>query len=346
VLQWLIEILIIYWPITILTAISWHQGWGPIPGAILGGVIWWLYTRRPAEIPAVIPTPMPAPHANASANIAIQNFAADNAAHQQASVRGVPEILSELNSLIGLAEAKQAIAEILATVQASRAREAQGLAPIVQSLHCAFTGAPGTGKTIVARLLGELFCAVGVFPGRPVFVEVTKSDLVAGFVGQTATKVRSICAAATGGVLFVDEAYSLMPSDQGHDFAAEALSELIVRMEDGRRHFCVILAGYPKEIDALIRSNPGMESRLSFRVQFADYTSEELTQIAERELQRRQYGYCPDVLVAIRSRIARHGGKLPGNGRDIRGWVEQAIRNAAVSGRIDTIIPDDINDRR
>lgn len=344
-LQWIVDMLIIYWPITVLAAISWHQGWGPLPGAILGTVIWWLYTRRPAEIPAVIPAQIPAPHANASTDAAIQHFAA-TAAYQQTSVRGVPEILDDLHSLIGLTEAKRAIAEILATVQASRAREAQGLPPIVQSLHCAFEGGPGTGKTVVARLLGELFCAAGVFPGRPVFIEATKSDLVAGYVGQTTPKVRAVCAAATGGVLFVDEAYSLMPSGQGHDFAAEAIAELIAEMENGRQRFCVVLAGYPKEIDALIRSNPGMSSRVSFRVKFADYNAEELIQIAERELRTRQYNFGPDVLTAIRSRIARHGGKLPGNARDIRGWIEQAIRSAAVAGRIDTITVDDINNDR
>jgi len=316
--------------------VSWSQGWGPFLGAIVGAVIWVVFCRR-------IPIRAATPTASAAADTsAIESFTAD-VADRSVPTRGVPEILADLHALTGLAEAKRTIAEILASVQASRAREAHGLSPIIQSLHCTFEGPPGTGKTTVARLLGELFNAAGVFPGRPVFIEATKSDLVAGYVGQTAPKVRAVCASAAGGVLFVDEAYGLMPSGQGHDFSGEAITELLTQMENGRRQFCVVLAGYSREIDALIRSNPGLESRVSFRVFFTDYSPDELVQIAEREMTTRQYRYSPEVLTAIRAQISRHGGKLPGNARDIRQMIEQAIRRAAMAGRATDLHPQDFS---
>ncbi|MBT9155009.1 MAG: Stage V sporulation protein K [Firmicutes bacterium] len=142
-------------------------------------------------------------------------------------------------------------------------------------------------------------------------------------------------------MLFIDEAYSLLPSGHGHDFAAEALSELIVQMETARHDLAVVLAGYPAEIDELIRSNPGIASRLAYRLHFADFTRDELLDIARREMERRQYQYDHATITAIRSRIIRVGNKLPGNARDIRTWVEQAIHRAAVARRANVLAPED-----
>ncbi|MBT9282917.1 MAG: AAA family ATPase [Hydrogenibacillus schlegelii] len=252
------------------------------------------------------------------------------------------EIWQEINSLVGLKLVKEYLREIEATVLADKQRREKGLPRLRQSLHMAFLGNPGTGKTTVARLVGELFAALGVLPSGHL-VEIDRAGLVAGYLGQTALKVREVVDKALGGVLFVDEAYSLARSSEDY-FGAEALDTLIKAMEDHRDNLVVILAGYTEEMQKLFKLNPGLESRVAFACEFTDYSPDELVQIARMEAKNR--GFTLDsgaekVLLDHFQEVSPRIGQL-GNGRYARKLVEAAIRRAVRAGRVDSITTDDI----
>lgn len=189
------------------------------------------------------------------------------------------EALRELNSLIGLHKVKEIIYEIYAFSQLQMKRKKEGLATDSIVLHMIFKGNPGTGKTTVARILGKLLKGMGVLEKGHV-VEVERADLVGEYIGHTAHRVRENVKKALGGILFVDEAYSLARGGE-KDFGKEAIDTLVKEMEDNRNKFILILAGYKHEMEYFLNTNPGLRSRFPIQIDFPDYTIEELLQIAE-----------------------------------------------------------------
>lgn len=190
--------------------------------------------------------------------------------------------LQELENLIGLEDVKNQIKQIVNYIKVNKRR---GKLPM---LHMCFMGNPGAGKTEVARIVGRIFAEEHILSDKEIFVEAQRSDLIAKYVGQTAIKTKEIIQRATGGVLFIDEAYSLIPTG-GYDYANECISTLIKEMEDKRDNLCVIFAGYNKEMEELLESNTGFESRIQFKILFNDYTEEELYKIFKKMCKEDNY---------------------------------------------------------
>lgn len=253
--------------------------------------------------------------------------------------RAVDDIWAEINSLVGLAPVKSFLREVEAVAKANAARREKGLPALKQSLHMCFLGNPGTGKTTVARLTGELLAAVGALPSGHL-VETDRSGLVAGYVGQTALKVQEKVQAAIGGVLFIDEAYSLARGGI-NDFGAEALDAVIKAMEDHRDKMVVILAGYTQEMQELFSLNPGLESRIAFTCEFPDYSPEELLEIARLEAKKQGFSLSPEAESALLGHFRQADTGGLGNGRYTRKLVEAAVRKAVLAGRADTLKPED-----
>ncbi|AAM24588.1 stage V sporulation protein K [Caldanaerobacter subterraneus subsp. tengcongensis MB4] len=239
------------------------------------------------------------------------------------------EALRELNSLIGLHKVKEIIYEIYAFSQLQMKRKKEGLAtdPIV--LHMIFKGNPGTGKTTVARILGKLLKGIGVLEKGHV-VEVERADLVGEYIGHTAHRVRENVKKALGGILFVDEAYSLARGGE-KDFGKEAIDTLVKEMEDNRNKFILILAGYKYEMEYFLNTNPGLRSRFPIQIDFPDYTIEELLQIAEVMVKNRQYKLTESAKRKLMKILIKNdASREMGNARMVRNIIEKAIRKQAV----------------
>ncbi|MCL6612642.1 MAG: AAA family ATPase [Peptococcaceae bacterium] len=238
--------------------------------------------------------------------------------------------MQELNSLIGLGSVKKLIEEIYAFVEIQRRRHREKLAAEPLVLHMIFKGNPGTGKTTVARILGKLFKEVGVLP-KGHLVEVERADLVGEFIGHTAQKTREQIKKALGGILFIDEAYSLARGGE-KDFGKEAIDVLVKGMEDHRDNLVLILAGYQDEMDWFIETNPGLRSRFPIHITFPDYTVRELLDIAGLMLRQRQYvlssGARDELRLIIEREHRRH--EHSGNARMVRNLIERAIRRQSV----------------
>jgi len=250
----------------------------------------------------------------------------------------VTAILAELDGLVGLEGVKRHVREIQAFTAIQLRRRAVGLAHEATGLHMVFTGNPGTGKTTVARMLGRLFKEMGVLPSGHM-VEVERADLVGEYIGHTAQKTREVLKRATGGVLFIDEAYSLARGGE-KDFGKESIDCLVRAMEDQRGELMLILAGYPAEMDWFLAQNPGLRSRFPIIVDFPDYTPDELLAIGERMWQKRQYELTPDARVCLRQMLqttALTTGGDEGNGRAVRNLMERSLRCQALRlvGRAD-----------
>ena len=187
-------------------------------------------------------------------------------------------ILSELHELIGLKQIKEEIAGLINLIKVRKLREEKGLPMLPMSFHLVFSGNPGTGKTTVARIVSKIYKSLGVI-SKGNLIEVDRSGLVAGFVGQTAIKTREVIDSAKGGVLFIDEAYSLTPGGSQSDYGSEAIEVLLKAMEDQRGDLVVIVAGYTDEMEDFLNSNPGLKSRFNKFIHFADYTPKELLDI-------------------------------------------------------------------
>ena len=256
--------------------------------------------------------------------------AADSAARPEAAteseaeeepVKSVAELLAELDELVGLAEVKGEIHRQTAVLQVERKRIEAGLRSPTITRHLVFTGNPGTGKTTVARLVGGIYRAVGLLSSGQL-VEVDRSELVAGYLGQTAMKTAEVCASAKGGVLFIDEAYSL----GGDQYGREAIDTLVKEMEDNRDDLVVIVAGYPVPMEHFIAENPGLASRFRTHIEFPDYTEDELVAIFRLMVAGADYDAGPEVEERLTAIVeATPKGPQFGNARFVRNQLEAAI---------------------
>ena len=240
-------------------------------------------------------------------------------------------LLAKLDELTGLAEVKGEVRKLASLVRAQERRREAGMSWAPVSLHLVFTGNPGTGKTTVARLVGELYAALGLLEKGHV-VEVQRSDLVAGYIGQTAAKTQAKVEEAYGGVLFIDEAYTLLSGGE-NDYGGEAIDTLLKLMEDNRNRLAVIVAGYSEQMHLFIESNPGLASRFTRYITFADYSCEELVQIFENMVRAHSYRLSDDARAALQPVVARILAQRDdhfGNARVMRTLFESTIEQQAM----------------
>jgi len=289
-------------------------GYGPIvppSGSTPSGL-----TPGPAGPVGGPPGPAGGPAAAATAGVAPAA-----PAPEEPPARTVEELLAELDALTGLERVKSEIHRQTALLRVEKLRAEAGLRSATITRHLVFLGNPGTGKTTVGRLVAGIYRAIGLL-SKGQLVEVDRSELVAGYLGQTATKTGEVVASALGGVLFIDEAYSLA----GDQYGEEAIDTLVKEMEDHRDDLVVVVAGYPLPMAAFIDSNPGLASRFRTVIDFADYTDDELVQIFDRLAADADYAPTDDARSRFREILAdTPRGEGFGNGRFARNVLEAAI---------------------
>lgn len=242
------------------------------------------------------------------------------------------EIEEELGALVGMEEMKRMIKEIYAWIYVNKKREEMGLKSGKQALHMMFKGNPGTGKTTVARVIGKLFLKMNVL-SKGHLIEAERADLVGEYIGHTAQKTRDLIKKSMGGILFIDEAYSLGRGGE-KDFGKEAIDTLVKHMEDKQHEFILILAGYSREMEYFLSLNPGLHSRFPLVVDFPDYNIDQLMEIADRMLKEREYVLSHEAEKRIRAHLIWVKSEISpnsfSNGRYIRNILEKSIRSQSM----------------
>ena len=240
------------------------------------------------------------------------------------------ELLKEVDSMIGLDSVKKDIHDLVNFIRIKQLRESRGFEIPVMSMHLVFTGNPGTGKTTIARKIGEIYKVLGVLETGQL-IETDRAGMVSGYMGQTAAKVESIVEKARGGILFIDEAYTLV-SGADNDYGQEAVDTLLKLMEDHRDDLIVIVAGYPEPMERFLNSNPGLRSRFNKYIVFENYSHNELFEIFKNFCEKNDYQFAPElhevILQHIQNLIIKKGDKFA-NGREIRNYFEKVVTKQA-----------------
>lgn len=241
------------------------------------------------------------------------------------------ELLAELNSLVGLDSVKDKVKDLIAYQKVQKMRRDNNLHSVKNTLHLAFLGNPGTGKTTVARIVGRIYKQLGLL-SKGHFVEVSRTDLIAGYQGQTALKVKKVIEKAKGGTLFIDEAYSLTENDHSDSYGRECLTELTKALEDYRDDLAVIVAGYTEPMQKFFESNPGLRSRFSTFIEFEDYSVRELEEILVDMCAKNDYELSESAKKLLHIYLENKVNSKEenfANGRMIRNLYEELVMNHA-----------------
>lgn len=239
--------------------------------------------------------------------------------------------MDELNSLVGLKEVKEEVQSLINLIKIRKLREKMDMPTMEMTYHMVFTGSPGTGKTTVARIVGKIYKELGILSDGKM-IETDRSGLVAGYVGQTAIKVHEIVEEAIGGVLFIDEAYSLVNPNVPNDFGTEAVDTLVKLMEDHRDNLVIIVAGYTEEMKTFLKSNSGLISRFNKFIDFPDYSREELVDIMDKMAEKTGLTIESDArskVMDVLNSMSDNELNNFGNARGIRNLFEKLVTNQA-----------------